>query len=134
MPQKEEAIKIITFYLLLNSNLNRIYNYSKFGIIIFNLIKSFCSMGHQFIDKESLKSIRERLWQISNKKKIGLEDIQDRTGFSYSQVYRIVRGKNNISVSGLIAVCKALEIQPSEIFDFQIDIPKHSPTRKNFNL
>jgi len=91
-------------------------------------------MGHQFIDKESLKSIRARLWQISNQKKIGLEDIQDRTGFSYSQVYRIVRGKNNISVSGLIAVCKALEIQPLEIFDFQIDIPKYSPTRKNFNL
>ena len=90
-------------------------------------------MGHQFIDKESLNSIRERLWLIANTKKIALEDIQDRTGFSYSQVYRIIRGKNNMSVSGLIAICKALEIQPSELFDFKIDIPKHSPTRKNFN-
>jgi len=95
-------------------------------------MKSFCLMGQQFIDKESLKTIRKKLWQIANEKKISLEDIQDRTGFSYSQVYRIVRGENNISVSGLIAVCKALEVQPSEIFNFHIEIPKYSPTRKNF--
>ncbi|WP_448698180.1 helix-turn-helix domain-containing protein [Mucilaginibacter sp. AW1-3] len=89
-------------------------------------------MGAQFIDKESLKKIRQRLWSIANEKKIALEDIQDRTGFSYSQVYRIVRGTNNISVSGLIAVCKALEIQPFEIFNFEVPIPKHKATRKNF--
>lgn len=87
-------------------------------------------MAEQFIDKETLVLVRERLWQISNAKKITLEDIQDRTEFSYSQVYRIVRGKNNISLSGLIAVCKALEIQPNEIFNFKLKIPKHSPLRK----
>ncbi|MCR8560421.1 helix-turn-helix domain-containing protein [Mucilaginibacter sp. BJC16-A38] len=57
----------------------------------------------------------------------------DRTGFSYSQVYRIVRGKNNMSVSGLIAVCIALEIQPISVFNYEVIIPKHSSTRKNFN-
>lgn len=87
-------------------------------------------MAEQYIDKASLKIIREKLWSISNEKKITLEDIQDRTEFSYSQVYRIVRGENNISVSGLLAVCKALEIQPSEIFDFNFKIPKYPPTRK----
>jgi len=87
-------------------------------------------MAEQFIDQESLHLIRERLWEISNAKKITLEDIQDRTEFSYSQVYRIVRGKNNISVSGLIAVCRALEIQPNEIFNFKLNIPKYSPLRK----
>ncbi|WP_310147090.1 helix-turn-helix domain-containing protein [Pedobacter africanus] len=55
---------------------------------------------------------------------------RDRTGFSYSQVYRIVRGTNNISVSGLVAVCKALEVQPSEVFDFTVAIPKYPPVRK----
>lgn len=89
-------------------------------------------MVEQYIDTESLEKIRERLWTIANNKKIALEDIQDRTGFSYSQVYRIVRGKNNMSISGFIAVCKALEIQPSEVFDFMIEIPRHKPTRKNF--
>ena len=87
-------------------------------------------MAKQYIDEEVLSKIRERLWSISNRKSITLEDIQDRTGFSYSQVYRIVRGTNNISVSGLIAVCKALEVQPTEVFDFKIEIPKHLPTRK----
>jgi len=88
-------------------------------------------MAEQYIDSESLKLIRERLWVISKVKKITLEDIQDRTGFSYSQVYRIVRGENNISVSGLIAVCKALEIQPKEVFTFEFTIPKYPPLRKD---
>jgi DNA-binding Xre family transcriptional regulator len=87
-------------------------------------------MAEQYIDRDSLKLIREKLWSISNTKKITLEDIEDRTGFSYSQVYRIVRGENNISVSGLIAVCKALEVQPSQIFNFIIDIPKYPEVRK----
>lgn len=88
-------------------------------------------MAGQYIDKETLKIIRDILWSISKTKGITLEDIQDRTGFSYSQVYRIVRGSNNISVSGLIAVCKALEIQPSEVFNFEVRIPKHLPLRKD---
>lgn len=88
-------------------------------------------MAEQYIDKENLKLVRERLWSISKKKGITLEDIEDRTGFSYSQVYRIVRGNNNMSVSGLIAVCMALEIQLSEVFNFEIVIPKHHPLRKD---
>lgn len=88
-------------------------------------------MAEQYIDKENLKLVRDRLWSISNEKGITLEDIEDRTGFSYSQVYRIIRGGNNMSVSGLIAVCKALEIQPSEVFNFNIEIPKHLPLRRD---
>lgn len=88
-------------------------------------------MAKQFIDKENLIKIREKLWSISKAKKITLEDIEDRTGFSYSQVYRIVRGENNISISGFIAVCIALEEQPSEVFDFIIEIPKYLPPRSS---
>lgn len=87
-------------------------------------------MAEQYIDIPSLTLIRERLWAISNEKKITLEDIQDRTGFSYSQVYRIVRGTNNISVSGFIAVCMALEVQPGEVMNFKIQIPKYPSVRK----
>src|SRR5690554_7891842 len=82
-------------------------------------------MAQQYIDKEVLEKIRERLWSISNNKGITLEDLQDRTGFSYSQVYRIVRRENNISVSGLIAICKALEIQPKEVFTMEFEIPNY---------
>ena len=87
-------------------------------------------MPKQYIDVESLQKVRDVLWAISQKTGITLEDIQDRTDFSYSQVYRIVRGKNNVSVSHIIAVCKALEIQPSVVFNFTVEIPKHSAVRK----
>lgn len=36
-------------------------------------------MPEQYIDKTSLKIIREKLWSISNASGITLEDIQDRT-------------------------------------------------------
>lgn len=87
-------------------------------------------MPEQFIDRASLAKIRSNLWKISNTKKITLEDIEDRTGFSYSQVYRIIRGTNNMSVSGLIAVCKALEVQINEVLNFDIEIPKHPLLRR----
>jgi DNA-binding Xre family transcriptional regulator len=87
-------------------------------------------MPQQYIDEHSLKLIRAKLWSVANEKGITLEDIQDRTGFSYSQVYRIVRGANNTSISNLLKVCTALELQPSELFDFKLSIPKHSPLRK----
>jgi len=90
----------------------------------------FVCMAEQYIDTISLAEIRERLWATANEKRITLEDIQDRTGFSYSQVYRIVRGTNNISISGFVAVCMALEVQPVAIFDFKIKIPKYPPLRK----
>jgi len=88
-------------------------------------------MAEQYIDKEHLKLIRAKLWDICKSKEITLEDVQDRTGFSYSQVYRIIRGTQNMSVSGLIAVCKALEIQPVEVLNFKLEIPKHLPLRKD---
>jgi len=88
-------------------------------------------MTKQYIDKEYLSIIRTKLWDVANEKRITLEDIQDRTGFSYSQVYRIVRGQNNISVSGFIAVCKALEIQPSEVLNFEIKLPHYPPLRRH---
>ena len=88
-------------------------------------------MASQYIDIDALEKIRERLWEISKRKKITLEDIQDRTEFSYSQVYRIMRGENNMSVSGFIAVCAALETQPAEVLNFKIEIPSYLPARKD---
>ena len=89
-------------------------------------------MPAQYIDKESLTIIRNKLWALCAEKSITLEDIQDRTGFSYSQVYRIIRGTLNTSVSNIIAICRALECQPIEIFNFEIEIPKYEKTRKEF--
>jgi DNA-binding Xre family transcriptional regulator len=77
-------------------------------------------MAEQYTDRASLKIIRDKLWTISQQKGITLEEIQKRTGFSYSQVYRVIRGTNNISVSHLLAVCRALEVKPIQIFDFKL--------------
>ncbi|MEE1885068.1 helix-turn-helix domain-containing protein [Pedobacter flavus] len=88
-------------------------------------------MGEQNFEDNFLKLLRANLWAISNSKKITLEDIQDRTGLSYSQVYRIMRGNNNMSIKNLIAVCKALEVQPMEVMNIPIEIPKHHLLRKN---
>ncbi len=87
-------------------------------------------MREQYIEAEFLESLRAKLWKISNTKRITLEDIEDRTGLSYSQVYRIMRGNNNMSITGLVAVCRALEIQVSEVLDISIKIPKHPLVRK----
>jgi DNA-binding Xre family transcriptional regulator len=87
-------------------------------------------MPRQYIDKESLALIREKLWDRAQAKGITLEDIEDRTTFSYSQVHRIIRGKNNVSISHFVAVCRALEIQPRDIFSFDIEIPDYLPVRK----
>lgn len=88
-------------------------------------------MIEQYIDIASLKIIRENLWSIAKQKQIVLEDIQDRTKFSYSQVYRIVRGTNSMSVSGFIAVCRALEVQPAQVLNFKVKIPTYPPTRRD---
>jgi transcriptional regulator with XRE-family HTH domain len=90
-------------------------------------------MGEQFIDRASLAAIRSKLWHAAKEKQITLEDIQDRTGFSYSQVYRIVRGENKISVSTLITLRLTSEIHPKAALDIAVEIPEHQPSRKNFN-
>ncbi|WP_432328125.1 helix-turn-helix domain-containing protein [Mucilaginibacter sp. P25] len=88
-------------------------------------------MPAQYKDKEALALIREKLWEKAKANRITLADVEDRTEFSYSQVYRILRGKNNFSYSHLIAICKALGIQPRDIFDFDILLPDYPPVRKD---
>jgi transcriptional regulator with XRE-family HTH domain len=58
------------------------------------------------------------------------EDIVDRTGFTQKQVWNILNGKSNPSISSLEAICKALEVHPKELFDFDFIIPKNPPLRK----
>lgn len=85
----------------------------------------------QFIDEESLILFRTTFWKKCKEKGITLDDLKDRTGLSYIQIYRIVRGTKNTSLSNIIAVIRAAEFQPSEVFDFQIVIPEYPALRKD---
>ncbi|SFC03831.1 DNA-binding transcriptional regulator, XRE family [Parapedobacter composti] len=83
----------------------------------------------QYIDPVALSAFREIFWRKCKEKDITLEDLADRTGLSYIQIYRIVRGKKNTSFSNVIAVIRAAEFQPVEILDFEIEIPVYPPLR-----
>jgi DNA-binding Xre family transcriptional regulator len=87
-------------------------------------------MPPQYKDKESLALIREKLWEKAKANRITLADVQDRTEFSYSQVYRLLRGKNNFSFSHFIAICKAIGVQPRDILTFDISLPEYPPVRR----
>lgn len=83
----------------------------------------------QYIDYESLEIFRKVFWAKCKEKGIVLEDLVERTGLSYIQIFRIVRGTKNTSLSNVMAVIKAGGFQPSEIFDFEITIPDYPPLR-----
>jgi len=83
----------------------------------------------QYIDHEALCLFRKVFWNKCKEKGIVLEDLVNRTGLSYIQVYRIVRGSKNTSLSNVIAVIRAAEFQPHEIFVFKISIPDYPPLR-----
>lgn len=77
----------------------------------------------QYIDPEAMQKLRESFWKKCKEKGIVLEDLADRTGIEYAQIYRIVRGSRNTSFSNVIAVFRAAEFQPGDILNFEIEIP-----------
>lgn len=87
----------------------------------------------QYIEPETLAKFRERFWGLCKKKGISLEDLADRTGISYTQIYRIVRGTANTSLSNVMAVIRAAELQPREVFDYDIDIPEYPQLRSKIS-
>lgn len=87
-------------------------------------------MGKQYRNQAFIDQINKRIAEIREQKGIVQEDIVDRTGFTQKQVWSILSGVNNTSVSSIEAISKALEIHPRELFDFEFEIVKQPPTRK----
>lgn len=87
----------------------------------------------QYIDPEAMQKFRESFWKKCKEKGIVLEDLADRTGIEYAQIYRIVRGTRNTSFSNVIAVIRAAEFQPDDILNFEIEIPKYPPLRNQLS-
>lgn len=87
-------------------------------------------MAKQYRNQDFIDKINKRIAEIREEKGIVQEDIVDRTGFTQKQVWNILSGVNNPSVSTIEAVSRALEVHPKELFDFDYKVVKQSPTRK----
>lgn len=88
-------------------------------------------MGSQYRDQDFIDKIRKRIIEIRKSKGIVQEDLVDRTGFNLKQIGNIERGISNTSISNISAIAKALEVHPRELLDFEFNIPKHPPLRKD---
>ena len=88
-------------------------------------------MGSQYRDQDFIKSICKKILEIRKEKGIVQEDLVDRTGFNLKQIGNIERGISNTSVSNIAAIARALEVHPKELLDFDFDIPKNVPLRKD---
>lgn len=87
-------------------------------------------MGSQYRDQKFTDQICAKILEIRKKKGIVQEDLVDRTGFNLKQIGNIERGISNTSVSNIAQIARALEVHPKELLDFDVDIPKNPPTRK----
>ena len=88
-------------------------------------------MGKQYRNQEFIDKITSRIDTIRKQKGIVQEDLVDRTGFTQKQVWNILSGITNPSISSLEAIAKALEVHPKELFDFDFPLPKYPPLRKD---
>ena len=88
-------------------------------------------MAEKYRNQEFIDRVTRKIDEIRTQKGIVQEDIVDRTGFTLKQVWLILSGKSNFAISNLEAIAKALEVHPRELLDFEFEIPKHSPLRKD---
>ena len=88
-------------------------------------------MAKQYRNQEFIDQITNKISEIRSAKGIVQEDIVDRTGFTLKQVWKILNGKINPTISTIEAVAKALEVHIKELLDFEFDIPKYPPLRKD---
>lgn len=71
-----------------------------------------------FKDDLFIKKFGKHLKQLRQSKKVTQEELSYRTGFELSQIGRIERGTINTSISHISAIAKALDVHPSELFQF----------------
>jgi transcriptional regulator with XRE-family HTH domain len=88
-------------------------------------------MAEYYRDQDFISKVCQKILEIRKAKGIVQEDLVDRTGFNLKQIGNIERGISNTSVSNIAAIARALEIHPKELFDFDFEIPKNPPKRKD---
>lgn len=88
-------------------------------------------MTEKYRNQQFIDNITKRIEDIRLKKGIVQEDIVDRTGFTLKQVWLLLSGKSNFAISNLEAIANALEVHPRELLDFDFDLSKYPPLRKD---
>lgn len=78
------------------------------------------------MDEQGLKLLGQRLKEIRRQQGMSQEDLADISGLALSQVGRIERGVINATLSSVFALCRALEVEVSELFTFKLDKQDHS--------
>jgi len=87
----------------------------------------------KYLDDNSAQQIGERIRKYRKEKGHSMDDVSQMTGLSVNTLSSIENGGNTY-VSHCIAICQALELKPSELFDIQIELkPRYElpPSRKN---
>ena len=84
---------------------------------------SFCYVKKKakrsyYKDEEALLSIGHKIREIRRSKKISQENLANDCEVDQSQVTRMELGKVNFSISNLLRIAKALDVDPREFLRF----------------
>lgn len=71
-------------------------------------------------DQEGLELLAKRLKEIRAEKGVSQEELAYRAEITLSQIARIETIKINPTVSTIFKIARALDITPSEIFNFEL--------------
>ena len=71
-------------------------------------------------DEEGLKLLAKRLKEIRKEKKISQEELAYRSEITLSQIARIETVRINPTISTIFKIARALNVTPSEIFNFEL--------------
>ncbi|GAA4910153.1 helix-turn-helix domain-containing protein [Mucilaginibacter defluvii] len=87
-------------------------------------------MGSQYRDQKFIDQVCKKIIEIRKAKGLVQEDLVERTGFDIRQIGNIERGISNTSISNIAQIARALEVHPKELLDFDFELLKQPPTRR----
>ena len=74
-------------------------------------------------DQEGLELLAKRLKEIRAEKGLSQEELAYRSEITLSQIARIETVRINPTVSTIFKIARALDVPPSEIFNFELTLP-----------
>jgi transcriptional regulator with XRE-family HTH domain len=78
------------------------------------------------ITEDFLIEIGKRIFQIRDKNKQTLDDIEFLTGIDSSDINKYELGKINLTIKTLLKLSVALKVNPKDLLDFNFDFEKYN--------